>query len=63
MLQVQEELLSTKVSTIMSAAAVSITTASTPEDVTRKFNQLILVLHDKLGLEDLAEQLVRKCCE
>jgi predicted site-specific integrase-resolvase len=44
---------------IMNAATTHITTQSTPEMVTRKFNTFVLLLHDKLKLDDLARDLAQ----
>jgi hypothetical protein len=48
-----------KVRRIMNAVTTHITTQSTPEVVTEKFNTFVLLLHDKLELKDLAKELTQ----
>jgi hypothetical protein len=48
-----------KVMQIMDAVLIHITTQSTPEMVTRKFNTFVLLLHDKLKLDELARELTQ----
>jgi hypothetical protein len=48
-----------KVRKIMNAVNTHITTQPTPEMVTRKFNTFVLLLHDKLKLDELARDLTR----
>ena len=48
-----------KVSNIMSAVKSHISTQSTQEKVTRRFNEFVILLHN-LGLENLAQLLVER---
>jgi hypothetical protein len=48
-----------KVRRIISAVTTYITTQSTPEMVTQKFDSFVLLVHDKLGLKDLARDLTQ----
>ena len=54
----------TKVSNIMNAVRASITLAglnNSRERITKKFDEFVLVLHDDLGLKDVAQDLVEAC--
>lgn len=53
-----------KVSKILSAVKNHITQQATCDDVCRKFDQFVILLHDQLKMKDLARQLVegmREC--
>jgi hypothetical protein len=48
-----------KVRQIMNAVTTHITTQSTPEMVTQRFNTFVLLLHDKLELDGVARDLTQ----
>ena len=52
-----------KVSKIMSAVESHITQQTTYDEVCQKFDQFIILLHNKLELKDVARQLVDKLRE
>lgn len=52
-----------KVRRITSAVISHITNQASPEVITQRFDQFVLVLYDQLKLDDLANKLAAKLCE
>ena len=52
-----------KVSKVMSAVNTHITRQANYDEVCRKFDRFIVLLHDELKMKDLAKQLVEKLRE
>lgn len=50
-----------KISKLVSVVYSYIQTVPTQEQATTVFNKFVLILHDDLGLKDLAKQLVQHC--